>query len=135
MSLFINKFLEVVNKIYRKEILKIVLKHDFLKDKCKDIILFIFCKFSKYKLIPPLKKDKDEEEEEEEEEDEEEDESFGQFLDDNEYLPIFDENINKNEYLREVLSYIFELKLRRFFEHLDKIKVNIIDHYLDNIDI
>ena len=93
---YINKFKENKNKNYRINILKIVLENNFLKQNCKDFVLFIFCNYKDYKVIPPTKK-MVKEDEEDEEEDEEED-NFAEFLekDNDEFLPIFEENIRKN---------------------------------------
>ena len=129
---YINKFKENKNKNYRINILKIVLENNFLKQNCKDFVLFIFCNYKDYKVIPPTKKMVKEDEEDEEEEEEED--NFAEFLekDNDEFLPIFEENIRKNEYLREVVFLIFESKLMEFFKKLDDLKIIQYDPTKDN---
>ena len=75
-------------------------------------------KFKDYKIIPPLKQIQNNEEE-----------RFTQFLkSDNEFLPIFEEYITKNDYLREVLSYIFESKFKEFFDfHIETHSFLLVD--------
>ena len=104
---FINKFKENSNRIFRTNLLKLVLQNNFLKNHCKDFIFFIFCNFKEYEIQPPLPLINND--------------RFPEFLKDKEFLPIFEDNLSNNEYVREVLSYIFETKLNQFF---DKLKIN-----------